>query len=291
MFYKKIILILFFTLFLNAKDIVLYFKNNTVTNAQTAMLILEAENIKDAKLTLKDKKPFNTNFYKNPFFSNSYYALIPISYYKKANKYKIIISYKQNDKKYFKSTFLTVTNGKYKSEVINVPKSKFKPNKQRIKRTQQEYIEAMSVYNFKSNEIYWNKDFTYPMKSKITSSFGTKRVYNGQLKSYHSGTDFRAKIGTKILASNDGIVRISQNRFYSGNSIVIDHGAGIYSCYFHLSKMNYKVGDRIKRGDILGLSGDTGRITGPHLHYSFRINAVQVDPLQAMKILNTLDNK
>ncbi|MFA9373870.1 MAG: M23 family metallopeptidase, partial [Poseidonibacter sp.] len=106
-----------------------------------------------------------------------------------------------------------------------------------------------------------------------------------------SGTDFRAKIGTDIIASNDGIVRIAQNRFYSGNSIVIDHGRGIYSCYFHLSKMNYKAGDKIKRGDILGLSGDTGRITGPHLHYSFRINAIQVDPLQAIEILNSLDNK
>lgn len=290
MFYKKITLILLFSLFLNANEIKLYFKNNTVTNAQTAILILEAKNIKEAKLTFKDKKPINLDFYENPFIKNSYYSLIPISYYQKANKYKVIISYIKNDKKYFKSIKLSVINGEYKSEVINVSKSKFKPNKERIKRTKQEYKDAMNVYNSKSKEIFWDKDFIYPLKSKITSSFGTKRLYNNELKSYHSGTDFRAKIGTNILASNDGIVRISQNRFYSGNSIVIDHGRGVYSCYFHLSKMNYKVGDIISRGDILGLSGDTGRITGPHLHYSFRINSIQVDPLQAMQILNTLDN-
>lgn len=291
MIIKNTILIVLLSLFLQADDVKLYFKNSTVTNAQTAMLMLESKDIKNAKLTLNIEKPFNTNFYKNPFYEDSYYALIPISYYQQANKYKVIISYFKNNKKYFKSIFLNVKDGKFESEVINVSKSKFKPNKQREKRTKQEYKDAMKVYNSKSEDIMWKKDFIYPMQSKITSDFGTKRVYNGQLKSYHSGTDFRAKIGTSIIASNDGIIRIAQNRFYSGNSIVIDHGRGIYSCYFHLSKMNYKVGDKIKRGDILGLSGDTGRITGPHLHYSFRINAIQVDPLQAIEILNSLDNK
>lgn len=291
MIIKYTLLTIIFSLFLHANEIKLYFKNDTITNAQTAMLILEAKDITNAKLTLNIEKPFNTNFYKNPFFKDSYYALIPISYYQKANKYKVIISYDLNNKKYFKSIFLDIRNAEFKSEVINVSKSKFKPNKQRAERTKQEYKDAMKVYNSKSENIIWNKDFIYPMQSKITSDFGTRRVYNGQLKSYHSGTDFRAKIGTSIIASNDGIIRIAQNRFYSGNSIVIDHGRGIYSCYFHLSKMNYKVGDKIKRGDILGLSGDTGRITGPHLHYSFRINAIQVDPLQAIEILNSLDNK
>ena len=106
----------------------------------------------------------------------------------------------------------------------------------------------MEIYNSSSAEIYWKDDFIYPLNSKITSDFGTKRVYNGKLKSYHSGTDFKASDNTPIIASNDGIVKISQNRFYSGNSIVIDHGQGVYSCYFHLNTMNFKVGDKIKRG-------------------------------------------
>lgn len=148
----------------------------------------------------------------------------------------------------------------------------------------------MKVYNSKSEKLYWSEDFIYPMKSKITSSFGTKRVYNGELKSFHSGTDFKAANNTPIIASNSGIVSISQDRFYSGNSIVIDHGHGVYSCYFHLNKMNFKVGDFVKKGEVIGLSGDTGRVTGPHLHYAFRINGTQVNPLQAIEILNNLNN-
>lgn len=277
-------------MFLNANEIKIYFKNKTVNNAQTALLILEAKNIKSPKLTLKDKKPLNLNFHKSPFNSDTYYSLIPVSYYKKPMKYKVIISYFQNGKKKFKSVKLNVIEGKYKSETINVSKSKFKPSAKRVKRTQQEYKDAMKIYRTVSKDVLWEKSFIYPMNSKITSAFGTKRIYNGSLKSYHSGTDFRAKIGTPILASNSGIVKISQNRFYSGNSIIIDHGQGVYSCYFHLDKMNLKVGDFVDKGQILGLSGDTGRITGPHLHFSFRINGLQVDPLQAIKVLNTLKN-
>ncbi len=281
---KKIILII---LILNYNLFALKLSSNVVKNANTVLVEVTKENISDVKLTF-DKQ--NIDFYENPFKENSFYALVPISYYQKKDNYRVIISYLENEKRVFKGSDLKVVDGKYKSEVINVKPSKFKPPKSRAERTKKEYIQAMKVYNSKSEKIYWNKDFINPLNSKITSNFGTKRVYNGKLKSYHSGTDFKAKNGTPIIASNSGIVRISENRFYSGNSIVIDHGQGVYSCYFHLIKMNYKVGDFIKKGEVLGLSGDTGRVTGPHLHFAFRIHGIQVDPLQAIKILNLLNN-
>lgn len=261
--------------------------SSKVKNADTVLVQLSKENISEAKLTF-DKQ--NINFEKNPFKQNSYYALLPISYYQKLGTYRVIISYIQNGKKVFEGKDLEVIDGNFKSEVINVKPSKFKPDASREKRTKQEYIDAMKVYNSKSEKLYWSEDFIYPMKSKITSSFGTKRVYNGELKSFHSGTDFKAANNTPIIASNSGIVSISQDRFYSGNSIVIDHGHGVYSCYFHLNKMNFKVGDFVKKGEVIGLSGDTGRVTGPHLHYAFRINGTQVNPLQAIEILNNLNN-
>lgn len=287
---KKIILLILLSNFIYAQELKLFFEENTIKNAQTALLRLQAKDISNAKLTLLDDKPLNLDFKKNSFKKDEYYALIPISYYKKPQKYKVIISYFKNDKKYFKSIKLNVIDGKYKSETIKVSKSIFKPSKQRVKRTKKEYEDAMRVYRSVSDKILWNEDFIYPIKSKITSAFGTKRVYNNELKSYHSGTDFRAKVGTPIVASNSGIVKIAQNRFYAGNSIVIDHGHGVYSCYYHLSKMHFKVGDFVKKGEIIGLSGATGRITGPHLHYAFRINGIQVDPLHAIKILNKLNN-
>lgn len=284
---KTIILILI-TSFINLHALTL--SHHEIKNANTVLLKIKEKNISDVKLTF-DKQ--NIDFFENPFDKNSFYALLPISYYQDLKDYRIIISYIKNGKKVFKGSDLKVINANYKSETINVEPSKFKPNKEDkklVKRTKQEYTEAMNIYNSISKNIYWNKDFVYPLHSKITSNFGTKRIYNGTLKSYHSGTDFKAKENTAITASNDGIVRISQNRFYSGNSIIIDHGHGVYSGYFHLNTMNFKVGEKVKRGDVIGLSGSTGRVTGPHLHFSFRINGLQVDPLQAIEILNKLKN-
>ena len=261
---------------------------NTVKNANTVLVEIQKENISNVKLTFHTQ---NIDFFKNKFKKDTYSALIPISYYQKKSDYRVIISYIENNKKIFKGLNLKVIDGKYKSEVINVSKKKLKPNPSRVKRTKKEYEEAIKIYKTKTNKILWDEKFIYPLNSKITSPFGTKRIYNGMLKSYHSGTDFRAKNGTPILASNSGIVKIAQNRFYSGNSIVIDHGFGVYSCYFHLSAMNYKVGDFIKKGEVLGLSGDTGRVTGPHLHFSFRINGIQVDPLNAIEVLNKIKSE
>jgi murein DD-endopeptidase MepM/ murein hydrolase activator NlpD len=279
---KKTLLILF-TLFLNLHA--LNISHSQIKNASTVLLKINEENIRDVKLTF-DKQ--NINFNENPFENNSFYALLPISYYQNLGDNRIIISYIKDSKKIFKGLDLKIIDGKYKSEVINVKPSIFKPDKAKEARVKKEYQEAMEVYNSSSPKIYWKEEFIYPINSAITSDFGTKRVYNGQLKSYHGGTDFKAKDNTPILASNSGIVRISANRFYAGNSIVIDHGHGVYSCYFHLNKMNFKVGDFINKGEVLGLSGSTGRITGPHLHFTFRINGMQVDPLQAIEVLNKL---
>lgn len=283
MFLKIIILITLFTNILFTKEITLSSKK--IKNANTLLVTLKKENITNPKLTL-DKH--NIKFFKKPKSEDTYYALVPISYYKKLGKYRIIISYIKNSKKIFKGESIEVIDGEYKSEVINVPKGKVTLNTKNKKRTKKEYNSAMKIYNTTTDNLYLDGYSINPLNSKITSSFGKKRVYNGTLKSFHSGTDFKAKIGTPIKAINDGIIEISENRFYAGNSIVINHGQGIYSGYYHLSKMNYNKGDFIKKDSILGLSGSTGRVTGPHLHFSFRIHGIQVDPLQAIAILNTL---
>lgn len=289
---KKLLLLttLMFINFANGEDIKLYFKNSEITNAQTALLYLDAKNIKEPKLTVLNKEKTNIDFFKNPFKKNNFYALIPISYYKDIKPYKIIVSYKKNNQKEFKSTSLILKNGKYKSEVINVKSSKVSLSKKNQQRTKKEYKEAMDIYNSVTTKLLWNSDFIYPLNTKITSEFGTKRVYNNKIKSYHSGTDFRASIGTPIKAANDGIVVLAKHRFYAGNSIIIDHGHGVYTCYYHLSKMNFKKNQKVKKGEIIGLSGNTGRVTGPHLHFSARVNSIQVDPMQLITILNKMNN-
>lgn len=253
-----------------------------VKNANTLLINLNKKNILEPKLTF-DKK--NIDFFKHPS-KDSFYALLPISYYKKRKDYRIIISYIKNGEKIFKGTTIKVIDGKYESEVINVSKGKVSLSDKNKIRTKKEYSKAIKIYNTTTAKLLTNGKYIKPLNTKITSAFGKKRIYNGELKSYHSGTDFRAPVGTPIKAVNDGTVVISKNRFFAGGSIVINHGQGIYSCYYHLSKMHFKIGQDIKKGEILGLSGSTGRVTGPHLHFAFKVHGLTVDPLQLLKLLN-----
>ena len=181
-----------------------------------------------------------------------------------------------------------VVNGDYAFETLQVDPSKVTPNPKQKKRIAREYREAMEIYAIFTPERYWNTPFALPMQTAITSRYGTARLFNGSLKSFHSGTDFRAKTGTPIEAVNDGVVVLAKERYYAGNSVVIDHGEGLYSCYYHLSRIDVTPGQHITKNTCLGLSGKSGRVTGPHLHFAFMLHGVQVDPLQLIETVNTL---
>ncbi len=126
--------------------------------------------------------------------------------------------------------------------------------------------------------------FIMPVHGRISSPFGGQRVFNGQPRSPHSGIDIAAKQGTPIKAIEDGKVMLAYDEmFFSGKIIVIDHGFYVNSTYAHLSKINVKKGDTVKKGDIIGEVGSTGRSTGPHLHITINIFGVNVDPLKVLK--------
>jgi len=176
----------------------------------------------------------------------------------------------------------------YPTEVLTVESSKVTPPPEALQRIAEEKAEAEQIYNTISPTRYWNKPFIYPMESNITSFYGSARTYNGVLKSYHGGVDFRARTPLPILATNDGVVVLVKDRYYAGGTVIIDHGEGIYSCYFHMSQFDVKVGDGVKRGQSIGLTGATGRITGPHLHFGLMVLGLQSDPLHLIDQINTL---
>lgn len=277
---------LFFLLVLLVCDIFAFdISSSTVANGKT--VLIEFDKQKD---TLYKDIVFNKKRYKiflNPVDKTKSYVLVPISYYQKPSKKIVKIEYLQNGKKRYKRVFIGVKEGNYKKEKIKVNKSKVNPRSKDVKkRISKEYNEAMRIYNHITKKSYIDSDFILPIDSNITSAFGTARIYNGSLKGYHSGTDFRAKMGTPIVASNDGVVALVKKRFYSGGTVIIDHGEGIYTCYFHMSKFNVKKSQFVKKGEVLGLSGKSGRVTGPHLHFSARVYGVQVDPLELISLLN-----
>ncbi|MCF6310567.1 MAG: M23 family metallopeptidase [Sulfurimonas sp.] len=258
--------------------------DSTISNGRTALIEFNNEkNIKYDKVVVgkKSYKIFN-----NPVDKEKSYALLPVSYYEKPAEKKIEIYYKKNKKEKKRVLPFRVEDGKYKKETLKVNNSKVNLSKEDKKRASKEYAEAMKIYKTVSEKSYMLKPFIAPLDSIITSSFGNARVFNGNFKSYHSGTDFRAAVGTPLTACNDGLVVLAQDRFYAGGSVIIDHGQGIYSCYYHMSRFDVKEGSEVKQGDTIGLSGDSGRVTGPHLHFSFRVGGEQVDPLQLMELIN-----
>ena len=259
--------------------------DSTITNGRTAIIVFDKEkNVNYEKLVV-GKSSFK--IFSHPLNSEKMYALLPVSYYNKPTTQKVEVVYKKSNKKLSKTLFFKIEDGQYKQETIEVQKSKVNPKSKELKkRTAKEYAEAMKIYSTTTSKNYVRSEYIVPMNSKITSSFGKARVYNSTLNGYHSGTDFRAKVGTPIVASNDGKVVLARDRFYAGNSVIIDHGQGIYSCYYHLSEFNVKEGDIVSKAQVIGLSGDTGRITGPHLHFSIRVGGLQVDPLQLIALLN-----
>ena len=132
--------------------------------------------------------------------------------------------------------------------------------------------------------LMWTRSFLRPRTSAITSEFGSGRVFNGKVTSRHLGVDFRGALGEPVRVANRGVVALVDNFFLAGNVVYIDHGGGLVTAYFHLSKTLVSVGDTVTRGQIIGLVGATGRVTGPHLHWAARYGAITVNPLDLVSL-------
>jgi hypothetical protein len=130
----------------------------------------------------------------------------------------------------------------------------------------------------------FTRAFVWPRTGKVTSGFGEQRRFNGVLDSVHEGVDLLAPTGAPVRAANDGVVVLRRDCFNSGQTIFIDHGGGIFTGYFHLSEMQVEDGARVRRGQRIGLVGNTGRSSGPHLHFAVRADGRYVDPQTFMKI-------
>ncbi|MDQ1298846.1 MAG: hypothetical protein QG558_1385 [Campylobacterota bacterium] len=220
----------------------------------------------------------------HPIYPNKGFAIIPIDYYEKP---RLVHANHIHDKEPM-SIEINIIGATYPTEVLSVDSSKVSPPPEALQRIADEKAEAEKIYKRITPERYWNKPFIRPIDSITTSEYGSARTYNGVLKSYHGGVDFRAKTPLPILAANDGVVVLVKDRYYAGGTIIIDHGEGVYSCYFHLSQFDVKIGDPVIQGQNIGLSGATGRITGPHLHFGLMLQGIQSDPIEFMAQIETL---
>jgi murein DD-endopeptidase MepM/ murein hydrolase activator NlpD len=174
---------------------------------------------------------------------------------------------------------VAVQPGSYKTTTLHVEEKYVQPDAATLQRIAADKAVKDAAFAHLTPRLLWRGDFRSPVRFSPTDSFGTRRMFNGTLASIHRGTDFHAPSGTPVLAANDGEVIIAQGMFYEGNLVVIDHGQQFTTMYMHLSKIEVKVGERVTKGQRIGLSGATGRVTGPHLHLSARWQGMYVDPV------------
>lgn len=174
----------------------------------------------------------------------------------------------------------TVSSKAYETQHLTIKdKRKVEPNAEDMKRIKKEKVKTDKAL------AYWNSalltqslHLDLPVEGRLSSSFGLRRFFNEQPRAPHSGLDIAAPEGTPIKAPAEGKVILTGNFFFNGNSVFIDHGEGLVTMYCHMSRINVNEGDKVKRGEVIGAVGMTGRVTGPHLHWGVSLNDARVNP-------------
>jgi murein DD-endopeptidase MepM/ murein hydrolase activator NlpD len=176
----------------------------------------------------------------------------------------------------------------YEKQRLHLAKKFVNPPRKELKTINREtkLMSAARTKVGKDTHAHFLSGFSYPVDSvQIREVFGDQRILNGQPRNIHNGVDFAAKEGDSIRAVSDGIVRIAgKNFFYNGNFIMIDHGQGLTTVYLHMSKLISFEGEKVKKGQVIGLAGATGRATGPHLHFGVQWYKKRIDPLNLLAI-------
>lgn len=178
----------------------------------------------------------------------------------------------------------TVVRAKYPKVELTVESKFTEPNPEQFKQIDEAKKIKHDYLNRVTPEREWSGRFSPPADAAISDVFGTQRVFNGKTQSSHLGLDFRVPSGTPVAAMNEGTVLLARPLYFEGNCVVLDHGQGLLTIYMHLSEFKVKEGDRVKRGQSVGLSGGTGRATGPHLHVAVRWQGTYLDPARLMQL-------
>jgi murein DD-endopeptidase MepM/ murein hydrolase activator NlpD len=238
------------------------------------LLKLRSNNPSSAEAVFRDNR---VNFY--PLDKNYLIALVPVDVNTPPKKYKVTI--KHGEEKQI--VIVTVRSHRFKTIKLTLPEEKVTLSPENQKRVAQETELLKSIW-LQSNEKLWDGDFSPPIDTEISEVFGIRRIMNEKRTSVHRGMDFRGETGTPVKAINSGTVVLADELFFGGNTLIVDHGMGLYSVYMHLSKFNISEGERVSKGQIIGFVGSSGRATGPHLHLSVKLYGISINPESLFKL-------
>jgi murein DD-endopeptidase MepM/ murein hydrolase activator NlpD len=179
---------------------------------------------------------------------------------------------------------VAVGEAHYPTSALKVASGFVEPPKETLARIEEDQATKKKVFATTMPETRWSGSFQPPADAEVSGVFGSARVFNGVKKSQHTGLDFRVSTGTPIVATNSGTVILARPLYFEGNCVIIDHGQGLLTLYLHLSEFKVKEGDAVEKGQLLGLSGGTGRATAPHLHFAVRWHGEYLDPRKLLEL-------
>ena len=172
---------------------------------------------------------------------------------------------------------------------ITLPPEMVDLDAETLRRVKKEKRRIEALWAARTEDRRWGGEFLAPLEGGISTFFGVRRILNGQKRGRHNGIDIKAPKGEEVHSPNDGRVVMVDEFFFGGKTVVVDHGQGLYSFYMHLDKVVVPVNRDVRKGDVIGTVGSTGRATGPHLHWGVCLNGARVDPISLMEA--TTDNR
>jgi len=173
---------------------------------------------------------------------------------------------------------LRILKGEFETIQLTLPEEKASPNSEDMERINREAALLNEIWENDSEKL-WEGAFVLPLKNPLSTLFGTKRIINNEIISLHRGLDIRGSEGEEIHASNRGKVVLTEELYFGGNTVILDHGGGIFTVYMHLSGFNVSPGDLVEKNAVIGYVGSTGRSSGPHLHFGVKIAAINTNPI------------
>jgi len=216
-------------------------------------------------------------------------ALLGVDLELKPEQYPLALSVKTESAEDLScSANIDVKEGKFATERLTVAPNFVKPDPEQLARAEAERQRLRAIFATITPERLWDGSFHYPLTGVTTGgNFGKRRILNGQAGSPHGGVDFPAPSGTPVYAAQRGRVVLAEPLYFSGNTVVLDHGLGLYTFYGHFESISVQAGDLVDTGALLGKVGATGRVTGPHLHWGATLNRARTNPLQLISLFRT----
>ena len=176
-----------------------------------------------------------------------------------------------------------VKDGGFGTQELTLPKDQVDLDLPTLTRVNREQSQVNHLWRSGAHKAMWNGPWRMPVEGRIMHSFGFRRVINGEPRSPHNGEDIAAPTGTPVVAPNDGVARLTGERFFGGNTVFLEHGGGLFTFYMHLSDIQVRDGQAVKQGDVIGRVGQSGRATGPHLHWGGRLNDARINPIRLVE--------